>query len=223
MCFSSTASFGIGALLLAGGVAAVRQVKNRSQLPFASIPLIFSIQQFCEGFVWLSIDKDISEQQGTHFTMAFLAFAQILWPLWVPLSIALIEKGAMRRKLLQAVFFLGTLLSGYLLYCLLFYPVKTSVVAHHIRYDLGGPFHEAYVTGILYFIVTIVPPFTSSVRKMSMIGITSLLSFLLAFFFFSEAIISVWCFFAAAISVGVFVVLREESIKQLPNKIILRS
>jgi len=51
MCFSATASFVTGAVLFAGGVAAVKFSENSRQLPFSAIPLIFSFQQIIEGML----------------------------------------------------------------------------------------------------------------------------------------------------------------------------
>ena len=45
MCFSATASFGASIVLTGIGVASLKQVKEPAQYPFASIPLIFGVQQ----------------------------------------------------------------------------------------------------------------------------------------------------------------------------------
>ncbi len=41
MCFSATASFTAGTVLIVAGVLTLRHVRSRSVLPFASIPLFF--------------------------------------------------------------------------------------------------------------------------------------------------------------------------------------
>lgn len=55
MCFSTTASFVAGTFLTVIGVASVKKVKGPGQLMFAVIPLVFAVQQFSEGFVWMSL------------------------------------------------------------------------------------------------------------------------------------------------------------------------
>ena len=53
MCFSAAANFiGSGALATVG-VVTLTKVKHRRELLFASLPLLFAIHQFIEGFVWL--------------------------------------------------------------------------------------------------------------------------------------------------------------------------
>ena len=60
MCFSAEASFGITAILLPAGAYCVRSAlqKNRALLTLAIIPVVFAIQQFCEGLVWIGIDQN---------------------------------------------------------------------------------------------------------------------------------------------------------------------
>ena len=55
MCFSASASFGAGIVLSSIGIATITKTQSRSQLSLAFIPLIFAVQQFSEGFLWLSL------------------------------------------------------------------------------------------------------------------------------------------------------------------------
>jgi hypothetical protein len=57
MCFSATASFTAGATLSALGIATLTQIRSRRELLLGSFPLLFAIQQFIEGLVWLTIDQ----------------------------------------------------------------------------------------------------------------------------------------------------------------------
>jgi hypothetical protein len=45
MCFSATASFVAAGSLAAIGTATIKKAQHRSELPFATIPLLFGIQQ----------------------------------------------------------------------------------------------------------------------------------------------------------------------------------
>ena len=104
MCFSAGASFGASALLLVGGYATLKKVKQPNQMMFAAIPLIFSIQQFTEGFVWLSFQDPGFYSLQHVFSNIFLFFALIVWPIWVPVSILQLEEEAKRKKILIALF-----------------------------------------------------------------------------------------------------------------------
>ena len=56
MCFSATASFTAAVTLSALGAATLTQIRSRRELLLGSVPLLFSIQQFSEGLVWLTRD-----------------------------------------------------------------------------------------------------------------------------------------------------------------------
>ena len=84
MCFSLGASLVAGSVLSLIGVASVSNVKTPSQLMFESIPFIFGVQQFAEGFVWLSLSNCYySKWQNVPITI-FLIIAELIWPVWVP-------------------------------------------------------------------------------------------------------------------------------------------
>ena len=54
MCFSATASFSAGAVLLGIGALTVKSSHRRREMPLAAIPLLFAIQQLTEGVIWLT-------------------------------------------------------------------------------------------------------------------------------------------------------------------------
>src|SRR5277367_5420023 len=51
MCFSAAANFVGSGVLATVGVATLTKVKHRRELLFASLPALFAIHQFIEGFV----------------------------------------------------------------------------------------------------------------------------------------------------------------------------
>ncbi len=57
MCFNANASFGASAVIGVIGILALRKVKNPSHYAFAGIPLLFAIQQFVEGVLWLALKQ----------------------------------------------------------------------------------------------------------------------------------------------------------------------
>lgn len=61
---------------------------------------------------------------------------------------------------------------------------------------------------VFYLITTIVPFFVSSARRMWVFGILIAVSCIVTGFFFSQYLTSVWCFFAAIISIIVYWILR---------------
>lgn len=208
MCFSATASFVASATLLSTGYATIKNTTAKEQIPFASIPILFGIQQGIEGFVWLSLQQQEFEPIHSAVVYGFLFFAQVFWPFWVPFSVWLMEKDRLRKKILSAILLIGTLVALYLAYCLLVYTPSASISKHHVLYSLNFPSYFLWFSGLFYFIPTVLPPFFSSIKKMGWLGTLVLLSFVVSKLFFNEHLISVWCFFAASMSVAVWYVLK---------------
>lgn len=209
MCFSSNASFGAGIVLSVIGVASIKKAKSPSQIVFASIPLIFALQQITEGFVWLSLTNPnyASWQQVTTYNFLFLA--QVVWPIWVPYAILKLEPKERRRNSERILVAIGALVSFYLAYCLLTFPVEAKIVGYHISYEQNYPAAISSLCGFLYVVATIVPPFFSRIRRMWMLGATIFVSYLITTLFYTDYIVSVWCFFASIISMAIYAILYE--------------
>lgn len=210
MCFSATASFSAGVILAATGVATLNKVETPSQKAFAVIPLLFATQQFIEGFLWLSLTYTDFAEWHLSLTYLFLIFAQLVWPVWVPYSILKMEKEGKRKTVLKGFVWLGILVSFYLAYSLLTYPVNSGIVGYHISYKLSFPFALVAASGIIYFIPTVLSPFFSSVRWMPVLGMAIFGSYLFTKFYYQEHIISIWCFLAALLSTLIFKILSAQ-------------
>ncbi len=211
MCFSATASFTAGVVLTVIGIVSIKKANYKSQLLFASIPFMFGVQQFAEGILWLTIPKqDYFVLQKTA-TYIYLFFAHILWPLWVPIAILLIEKSSTRKKFQKFLVATGIAVSIYLTYCLATHPVKAAIDGHHINYILG---YSDLVTNFwifLYALATIAPPFFSHIKRMWILGVTILISYIITQFFYENYILSVWCFFSSVISIMVYFFMKQIS------------
>lgn len=209
MCFSTTASFGAGAILAVVGVVSLKKVQASSQLLFALFPIVFSLQQFTEGFVWVTLTNVNYQDYRSIPIYAFVFFAQVLWTLWVPLSFYLIEENMKRKKTLAVFVWIGLAISLFHFYNLLFYDVTASIKPYHIYYDLDFPLKHNIITESLYLLTIIVPPFISSIRRTHVLGILLLTSFLITKLYFNDYIISVWCFFAAITSLFVYIIMKN--------------
>jgi hypothetical protein len=207
MCFSASASFGASVVLGIAGVMSVKKAEKPSQLFFASIPLIFAAQQFIEGWIWIALNHSL------HWDFIpinlFLIIAQVLWPVWIPLSLMLIENQEGHKKVLALFLAFGVVLGMYLTWCLIFYKVDAYITYYHIHYELYFPQKYNTPVGTIYFLATVVPPFLSTQKRMMLIGTFNFISFAIASVFYQDHIISVWCFFAALISWQVFLVMKE--------------
>ncbi len=204
MCFSATASFGAGAVLAAIGVVNVHKAKISRQLAFAVIPFIFSVQQIAEGFMWLSLTHaEYAAWQHTAM-YTYLIFAQLVWPLWVPVSMLLLEKNAIRKNILYVLLGIAITLfvasgSG-----MIYYPVSAETNCYHIHYTLDYPATLVLLSKIFYGTVTVVPCFVSGRKNMWMLGAAVGIAYIVTRIFYEAYAISVWCYFAALLSIIVY-------------------
>lgn len=209
MCFSAGASFAGGVIISGIGVITVREIHKPSQLVFACIPLFFGVQQIIEGCLWLTLPEVNSFNIQKTATYAFLIMAQVLWPSLIPVSVLLMEKNKKRKRALQILLGLGIILSSYYIFCLLSFRVSPKIIGYHIQYDTGFPSSLSIPVFILYLMVTITPLFVSGIRRTHLLGILMFMSCLITAIFFTQYLLSVWCFFAALISGVIFWILRD--------------
>ena len=209
MCFSASASFGAGVVLSVIGVASIKKARTSNEVLFAGIPLIFAIQQITEGFLWLALTHQAFSGLQTLTTYLFLFFAQVVWPIWVPFSIFKLNKEENFNKTQKVLIGIGLLVSLYLGYCLLSFNVQAKVIGYHISYAQDYPSLLGKYSGLFYVIATIIPPFISKVRKMRLLGISILLSYIITTIFYEDYIVSVWCFFASIISIVVLFIMHH--------------
>ncbi len=200
MCFSATASFTAGIVLTAIGVATVKRAQRKTEIPFAMIPLLFGLQQIIEGLLWLSF------QFGFHLlnvimTYAFTLVSHVFWPIFIPLSIGLLEIVLWRRKVIDVFLLTGISLGAFLLYFIIRYPI-TSEIHSHIVYVFPH-FHNPLVL-VIYIAATCISAFFSSHRVINIFGILALIFFILSFWFYYVAFFSVWCFSSAILSVIIY-------------------
>lgn len=197
MCFSATASFTAGISLLIIGAATIRRVKRREELLYASIPLLFAIQQLIEGALWLTFPAK-APLLNTVLTHAYSFFSHVLWPIYIPAAVLLLETTAWRRKILAVITVAGTIIGLYLLYFLVRLPIVAKVTGHHIAY-ISPHFYAIAAMG-LYLLGTCVSSLFSGHQFVRLFGIAALLSFLITYAVYTIWFISVWCFFAALLS-----------------------
>lgn len=204
MCFSAGASFGASAILGTIGIVTLKKVKTTNQVPFAAIPSLFAVQQAAEGLLWVGLSSS-NHESWKHFPVyIFLIFAQLVWPVWIPFSILQLENNRTRRTIVKAILGLGTVVSFYLMYCMIVYDVKAEIHGDHIFYTLSFPIAFAWISSVFYFIPTIVPLFISSFKRIQLLGVGALAAFVFNKIYFVEHLISVWCFFAAILSAIIF-------------------
>jgi len=199
MCFSATANFVGSAGLGAVGVVTLTQVKHRRELLFASLPTLFAVHQFTEGFVWLGLDGILSPQVAHNMGAAFVLYAQGLLPFLMPMGVMLFEQTRARRRTMLPFVILGGLLTLYMLWGLTAYPLQVSVERNSIVY-VNYATNRTWVA-VLYIIATCGSLFFSKVPMMVAFGAANLGILLVVIAVKRYAGTSVWCAYAAVASV----------------------
>jgi len=202
MCFSAEVSFGASAAIAAIGAVSLKKAETPQQKVFAMIPVFFAIQQCMEGILWLTLSNASYQGWEGLSTHAFLFFAWIVWPVYIPLSTLLLEEKKIRRRLLSVFLGMGILVSLFLAYRLLFQHVHAEIAGMHIRYTVEHDFRFPAFVGTFYFIPIVVSLYVSSRKRMSLVATVILLSFIATVLFYNHYLISVWCFFSAITSIA---------------------
>jgi hypothetical protein len=196
MCFSLQASLTASALLFCIGILCLK--KNPKKI-LAYIPFIFAIQQLAESLVWASFDYNWDAKWMNLFSYIFLFFAYILWPCLIPYSFFQIEQRQKRQKILNIIFYLGILVSSYLIYQLFTHPLNVKIVCSSIEYYAQSVNSNIYLL-IVYSFTVMAPFFISTLRRVKIYGLTIFMSWAISLLIYSYAFTSVWCFFAAILS-----------------------
>lgn len=204
MCFSATASLIAGGVLSAAGIGALAVTRERRVVPFAAIPLLFGVQQAAEGVVWLAAAGGDAALQSCA-SAGFLAFAQVIWPIYAPLAVLALEPRGWRRSAMWACAGAGLIVALVMLHGLLTAFVPGVPEGGHVRYTLAywNEFRDAGMLVpllALYVLATCVSLMLSRERLVQAFGAIVLMALLVTAVAYEAWLFSVWCFFAACLS-----------------------
>lgn len=211
MCFSAAGSFGMSGVLAVVGTTSLARSAGRPQHMFAAVPFIFAAQQAAEGVVWLTMDGGADATLHHAAVNAFLGIALVAWPIWLPISLRRIEKDSLRRRALTALCWLGGAVSATALFLLLRWQPTAMVVGHTIRYDYAGSTNavQSFINLAAYVTASVGPFFVSTARMTRTIGFTFVASLVIVYTVQRDVLVSVWCFFAAVLSVLILLAVAE--------------
>jgi hypothetical protein len=199
VCFSAAANF-VGSAVLGGvGVVTLTRVKHRRELLFATLPTLFAVHQFIEGFVWLGLDGVLSPKVAHNMGAAFMLYAQGLLPFLLPLSVTLFEPTAKRRRRMLPFLVIGGGTTLYILWALTAFSLQVFVKGDSIVYL--NPATNYTAVGVLYVIATCGSLFFSEVTGMVLFGAANLVILLTVMAVKRYAFTSLWCAYAAVASV----------------------
>jgi hypothetical protein len=206
-CISYEVSFSLSGTLLAGGGYCVRVARtvDKKLLPLAMIPLLFGIQQLCEGWVWVGLARSAHTLTIAAAT-AFLFFALLVWPVWIPVSTLFTERSRGARIYLGIMVVVGAVTGVCLILPILLRPdwLALHVTHHSIHYRISASPLVHEVPGVvweaLYLLAVATPLFVSGRKRLIQAGAALILAAAASRVFFDYAFASMWCLFAAALS-----------------------
>ena len=207
MCFSAEASFAVGSLLLPAGAycghSAIR--KCPAYVPLALIPVVFGIQQICEGMVWVGLNRPDGELVQKA-SLLYLQIALLFWPFWIPFSVLFLQSSRKKGLIIGAIALLGAVGGLAISLPLVLNPdlVETRIVGHSLGYEFAqSPALELIPWPIwkaLYLAVIVIPVLMSDSKEVVGVGVILILLAAVSHFLYAFAYLSVWCFFAAFLS-----------------------
>lgn len=202
MCFSATASFVACGVIGAIGVATLRHVREPRTLLFASVPMLFAVHQFTEGWVWLGLEGRIDKVALDHVTFLFMLYAQGILPLLMPAAVALMEPPGWRRSAIFGLTVIGALVFAWDVTGLIVLPSRCVIVQDSIAY-------RNHITGnvwisCLYVLATCGAMLLSSHRVVRWYGVLNVVALAITEIVKQHAFASVWCFYAAIMSVVIY-------------------
>jgi hypothetical protein len=208
MCFSAPASFiASGALLTLGGATwAVARKKDKILI---AIPVLFGIQQFFEGMQWLSLGRG---EPSLWAGYGFLFFALIVWPAYVPFFVHRLD--AKRRKALRVFVAAGAAVSLYCAVRLMMEPLLIFEKRNCVNYSFNLHEAEKWGTVLAYLFAVLGALLVSSRAIFKWFGLAISVLFVIAYALYERAFLSVWCFFAAAVSSLFFLYVQRRRVRR---------
>lgn len=191
-----------GAVLLPIGVLSLRHVREAREVPFAALPLLLGFHQLVEAVVWAGVDGSVSSDLAHLAALVYVVIALPLLPALFPFAVWLIETPS-RRRLVLPFLAIGVVVSAYM--GLRLWQNGLDVVAHDfgLEYRVGLGFQELW-TGA-YIVATMGACLVSSYRTVIAFGVLNLIGLTVVGLAYAQAFASLWCVYAALVSVVVLV------------------
>jgi len=172
---------------------------------------MFGLQQLLEGGVWMALTHN-AEIAAHNLALGFMLYSHVFWLGWIAYSSYLTESSARFRRIFLIISLFGVIFGTLMYVPLLFNPewLLVSIVRHSIRYDiifLSDAYVSQQVLAAIYASVILIPLMLSSDRYHSMLGVMILISGIFTLAFYGWVFISVWCYFAAIISLYIFFII----------------
>lgn len=195
MCWSATADVVIGTGVVVVGAVAVALVRDRRDLPLAALPLLLGAHQLIEAHVWASSTGEGSVVTGGFVTVwTLIAFAVL--PVYVPFALLIGERERRRVQWVAAA------VGGPVAVVMTVSVAHGSTATDHghvLDYGAGIPLLPLVLVG--YLVAACVPFLSSPEPTMRELGVALVIGAAVAGIVDLLAFASMWCAFAAVVSV----------------------
>ena len=213
MCMMAEVNFASAAIIGSIGIATLKETKHPREVLMASMPLMFGVHQFIEGFVWLGLDGDIGTLALNNSAFLFMLYAQALLPFIMPLSVLLIERPGWRRNVIAGIVAVAFGLAAYMTYGVVAFDTNVYIEQHSIAYRNSAT--GSLITVGLYIVVTCGALILSSNKVVRWFGLLNLAGLIVVAIVKQYAFSSVWCLYAAIVSVMLYWQFRQGRIRWL--------
>lgn len=197
------------------GILTLRKVSSPNEVVFASLPLLFALHQFTEGFVWLGVNGFIEQRALELAKGIYIFYAQGLLQFLVPLAIWLIEPSKVRKKIIALLMIIGAISTAYTMWGLSVESISVSV--HNSSLSYVNPWTNTKWVGIPYILTTCGALIISSSISIRIFGWLNLIGLSTIYLYKPYAFTSVWCFYAAVVSVILYFYFVERRIRFLQD------
>jgi hypothetical protein len=202
VCFSPQADLVGGIVVGAIGFDGALHIgSRRNQLALACLPLLLAAHQLDEAFVWWGLQGHVASDVGRVATWAYLLFAFVLLPLYVPLSVLALEPRGRRQALIAPFVGLGAVVSVLLLAAMLRGPVTARLGHLHVSYGTG--IHDGVLIVGAYVVATCGSLLFSGYRHIAIFGVVNLIAVAVLARFTIDGFASLWCGWAAVTSAAI--------------------
>lgn len=198
MCFSIEADLVAGAVLLPVAAVALREVRHAREIPFAALPLLFSLHQLVEAVVWAGAEGEVSDRLAHLAAVVYVVFALPVLPVLVPLAVLLLEPRGSRWRAAPFVA-LGAVVAARFASAVITGPIEAVAHPHALTYT--APLDDVVLWTGLYVVAVVGGSLSSGYRSIVLFGAVNLLGLTVVALVYAHAVTSWWCVWAALSSV----------------------
>ncbi len=143
--------------------------------------------------------------------------ALVVWPLWAPLAAMLVERDRLRRLAMIVILIVAIPLAFRGVRGMSAQLYEACVAHNSISYSNGWPYLPRQFAA--YVLCSCFPFLLSSHKTLRILGVIVLAGLIISASVYSYAYVSVWCFFAAAGSLTIYLhfARAEKDAEQLPR------